>query len=235
MPLEECEVNVPVEAVRGTGRGSESLFERCSWFYALCREYLFRDHTREINETLWPKRGPVPQSRVLEVGCGPGFYSCTFAEQYPQIKMTGIDLSESLLRRARGRAQARRLRNCNFVRGNALDLARMIDPVDAVIVSRLFLIMSDRREAMQQIFAVLRPGGRCFIAEPTSEFRTRIPLTCMWVLARLSSKPLATYREPRQAEILGRPEFRSLVASQPWEHVRYWHDGWYQYAVCERT
>jgi arsenite methyltransferase len=107
--------------------------------------------------------------------------------------------------------------------------------VDAVIVSRLFLIVSDKQEAMQQIFGVLRPGGRCFIAEPTSGFRTRIPLTCMWLLARLSSKPLTNYREPRQAEVLPRPEFRSLVGSQPWDRVRYWHDGWYQYAVCERT
>src|ERR1700738_4469394 len=91
----------------------DSLFERCSWFYALCREYLFRDHTREINDTLWPTHGPHAHSHVLELGCGPGFYSCTLAEQHPQIKMTGIDLSESLLRRARGRASARKLRNCH--------------------------------------------------------------------------------------------------------------------------
>ena len=28
----------------------ESVFERCSWFYALCRELLFTDHTDEIAE-----------------------------------------------------------------------------------------------------------------------------------------------------------------------------------------
>src|ERR1700709_174646 len=84
----------------------DSLFERCSWFYALCREYLFRDHTREINENLWSIRGPVPESHVLELGCGPGCYSCTLAEQHPQIRMTGIDLSENLLLRARARAEA---------------------------------------------------------------------------------------------------------------------------------
>ena len=231
MRLEKCEPRPPIQA----GRESESIFDRCSWFYALCREYLFRDHTREINDTLWPDRVPVPASHVVELGCGPGFYSCSLAEQHPQIKMTGIDLSESLLRRARKRARVRRLRNCNFLRGDALNLTKTIEPVDAVIVSRLFLIVHDRREAMHQIFHALRHGGRCFIAEPTSGFRTRIPLTCMWVLARLSSKPLTNIREPRQAEILDRPEFRSLVSSQPWERVRYWQDGWYQYAVCERN
>jgi len=239
MRLEECEANAPAKPKRDEDNQpdgyEDSLFDRCSWFYALCREYLFRDHTREINQTLWPPAGPQPSSHILELGCGPGFYSCTLAEQHPQIQMTGLDLSETLLRRARHRAHTRRLRNCRFLQGNALDLTRTIDPVDAVIVSRLFLIVSDRREAMQQIFRVLRPGGRCFIAEPTNGFRTRIPLSCMWLLARLSTRPLTNYREPRQAEVLNRKEFRSLIASQPWEQVRYWHDGWYQYAVCERT
>jgi hypothetical protein len=50
-----------------------------------------------------------------------------------------------------------------------------------------------------------------------------------------ANAPVNPKREPRQAEVLGRREFRSLVASQPWEQVRYWHDGWYQNAVCERT
>ena len=238
MRLEECESPAPPPSAFQTNRSTasqDSLFDRCSWFYSLCREYLFRDHTREINQTLWPANGPQPSSHVLELGCGPGFYSCTLAEQHPQIQMTGLDLSETMLRRARDRAHARRLRNCRFLQGNALDLTHTIDPVDAVIVSRFFLIISDRCEAMQQIFAVLRPGGRCFIAEPTSGLRTRVPLTCMWLLARLSTRPLTSYREPRQAAVLHPKEFRSLVASQPWEQVRYWRDGWYQYAVCARA
>ena len=30
----------------------ESVFERCSWFYALCRDLLFTDHTDEIAATM---------------------------------------------------------------------------------------------------------------------------------------------------------------------------------------
>ena len=48
----------------------DSLFERWSWFYALCREYLFRDHTKEISQSLFPT-DPSPSTQVLELGCGP--------------------------------------------------------------------------------------------------------------------------------------------------------------------
>jgi hypothetical protein len=54
----------------------ESLFERCSWFYAFCREHLFRDHTTAISQALWPGARPGPETHLLEIACGPGFYAC---------------------------------------------------------------------------------------------------------------------------------------------------------------
>ena len=49
METSECEVSVPV-ATHQPAHPPDSLFDRCSWFYALCREYLFRDHTQEMVE-----------------------------------------------------------------------------------------------------------------------------------------------------------------------------------------
>ena len=81
---------------------------------------------------------------------------------------------------------------------------------------------------------VLRPEGRCFIAEPTSGFRTRLPLAVMWLLSRLTTSPAGKYREPQQADVMSRPDFEALVQSQPWGDVKLEYDGWYQYAVCEK-
>lgn len=213
----------------------ESLFERCSWFYALCREYLFRDHTPEIAKSLFPAAGPDPGAHLVEVGCGPGFYSCRLADEYPQLQTTGVDLSEKLLLRAKRRASRRRLLNCEFRKGDAHALPTSICHVDAVVMSRLFLIVPDRAAVVSEIFRVLRPGGRCFIAEPTSGFRTRIPLSCMWVLSKFPYTPAGGYREPHQAEVMSRPDFSSLIHSQPWSKVKIEYDGWYQYAVCEKS
>ena len=219
----------------GVAHQPDSLFERCSWFYALCREYLFRDHTQEIACSLFPPSGPRPGTHVLELGCGPGFYACRFAEEYPQIKATGVDLSKRLIERAKSRAASRSLANCSFCEGDAQSLPAFAGPIDAIIVSRLFLIVPNKEAVLAEILRVLRPGGRCFIAEPTSGFRTRLPLSCMWLLARLTSSPAGKYREPQQADVMSRPDFSTLIASQPWASVELEYDGWYQYAVCTKS
>jgi ubiquinone/menaquinone biosynthesis C-methylase UbiE len=213
----------------------ESLFERCAWFYALCREYLFRDHTPEIAASLFAAEGPEPGTHVVEIGCGPGFYACRLAQEFPQIRTTGVDLSEALLARAKRRAARRRLGNCEFRRGDAHQLSAALGRVDAVVVSRLFLIVPERESVVREIFRILRPGGRCFIAEPTSGFRTRIPLGCMWLLSKFPYTPAGGYREPRQAEVLSRADFAALVGSQPWDELALEYDGWYQYAVCRKS
>ena len=212
---------------------SDSLFEKCSWFYAMCREYLFRDHTQEISQSLFPAP-PAAGTSLLELGCGPGFYAVRLAQLYPQIAATGVDLSERLIMRARSRAASRCLKNCSFQRGDAQSLSDLQSPVDTIIISRLFLIVPDKNAVLSEVFRILRPGGRCFIAEPTSGFRTRVPLSCMWILSRFSSSPAGKYREPQQADVMSRLDFSTLVQSQPWASVEVVYDGWYQYAVCTK-
>ena len=213
----------------------DSLFESCSWFYALCREYLFRDHTQEIARALFPAGEPAAGMQVLELGCGPGFYACRLSEEYPQIFATGVDLSRRLIARAQSRAASRSLRNCTFSHGDAHSLPNSSNSVDAIVMSRLFLIVPQREAVLSEIFRVLKPGGRCFIAEPTSGFRTRIPLGCMWLLSKLTSSPAGKYREPRQAEVMTAPDFEALMRSQCWGGVHLAYDGWYQYAVCVKA
>ncbi len=213
----------------------DSLFESCFWFYSLCREYLFRDHTQEIARALFSPDGPAAGIHVFERGCGPGFYACRLSQEYPQIHTTGVDLSQRLIARAKSRAASRSLQNCTFAHGDAHALSDASNSIDSIVVSRLFLIVQDRKTVLNEIFRVLKPGGRCFIAEPTSGFRTRIPLSCMWLLSKMSSSPAGKYREPRQADVMSAPDFSALMHSQPWGIVDLQYDGWYQYAVCEKA
>lgn len=213
---------------------TDSLFERVSWFYALCREYLFRDHTQEIAHSLFPPEGPAPGTRLLELGCGPGFYACRLSEEFSNLRTTGVDLSEALIERARYRAAARQLSNCSFQHADAHSLPYPSGSIDCVVVSRLFLIVPDKEGIVREIFRVLKPSGLCFIAEPTSGFRTRMPLAIMWLLARLTTSAAGKYREPQQADVLSRPAFATLIYTQPWAEAKLQYDGWYQYAVCMR-
>ena len=239
----ECELpapsltgpNVLSKPLPQTSAEPDSLFERCAWFYALCREYLFRDHTQEIVQALFPNDPPPAGSRLLELGCGPGFYACRLSEELPMLHATGVDLSENLIQRAESRARSRHLSNCTFQHADAHALPYPSNTIDTIVVSRLFLIIPDKEGVVRELHRVLKPDGRCFIAEPTSGFRTRFPLAFMWVLSRLTTSPAGKYREPHQADVLSRPEFESLMQTQPWAAIELHYDGWYQYAVCQKA
>jgi arsenite methyltransferase len=217
----------------------ESVFERFPWLYAFCRDHLFRDDTELMANALWPAGVPAAGSSLLELGCGPGFYARRLAGYFDQLRVVGIDRSERQLRRARYLAANDRLSNCFFVKGDARSLPMPDASVDALVISRLFIILPERDLVLAEMHRVLRPGGRCFVAEPRSALRAAVPLRAMWMLTGLASpfshgKRPAAYLEPDKVSVMSAGEFDTVVGSQPWKYTRRWHDTWYQYAVCEK-
>jgi arsenite methyltransferase len=212
---------------------AESLFERFAWIYIFCREKLFRDDTCRIVRRLWQNSEPRAQSGIIEVGCGPGFYARSLAARYPKASVLGIDDSKRQLQYARVRAMAAGLRNCEFEQGNVLDLDQEDASFDVVIASRLFTVVPEHGRAVAEMFRVLRPGGKCFVAEPRFAFSAAIPLLSMRLLARLSGY-LDEYREPTKAMTFSLQAFRALLETQPWSRLETWRRGRYQYALCEK-
>jgi arsenite methyltransferase len=221
-------VNAPTKL-----ESSDSLFERVAWLYAFCRERLFRDDTDRIISALWKSEAPPRGVRVIELGCGPGFYSRKLALRFPHIFVTGVDRSERQLRWARQRASTGSIRNCSFERVNILSLPCADASFDALIASRIFTIVSEQRQAVSEMFRVLKTGGRCFVAEPRYAFWASIPLFSMWLLASVTHSSNG-YREPTKATVLGADAFKELFHQLPWVSVRVWQDGRYQYALCEK-
>src|SRR5205814_9834449 len=84
----------------------DSLFERFAWIYIFCREKVFRDDTGRIIRAFWPAGEPPASSRVLDLGCGPGFYARTLASRFRQISVLGVDSSKEWVKYARAKASA---------------------------------------------------------------------------------------------------------------------------------
>src|SRR5947199_3628948 len=118
---------------RGPVESADSLFERVAWLYAFCRERLFRDDTERMILALWENQPPASGIRVIELGCGPGFYSRRLAQRFPQISVTGVDRCETQLRSARQRAVAGNVCNCVFERVNALALPSADESFDVLV------------------------------------------------------------------------------------------------------
>jgi arsenite methyltransferase len=212
---------------------ADSLFEHFAWLYIFCREKLFRDDTERMIRVLWPGGRARTGEKLIELGCGPGFYSCGLAQRFPEISVVGVDRSPSQLSWAREKRTALGLKNCRFQSDNVLELSHPDDSFDVLIASRLFTVLPNRRRAVAEMYRVLRPGGRCFVAEPRWAFWASIPLLTMWVLARLTHYNNG-YREPTRARVLSTREMNRLFASQPWRKVETWREGRYQYALCEK-
>jgi SAM-dependent methyltransferase len=126
------------------------------------------------------------------------------------------------------------LNNCRFLRADALSLADFPNQIDAIIASRLFLILSDPALAIDAIFKALRPGGICFIAEPASPLRASIPLLFMKMTESLSRHAEGPGMDPH-SRVLSMIDFEGLVESQPWRTIRIWKDRRYHCAVCKKA
>ena len=227
----------PVQSISAdeeTDASSDSLFEHFAWLYIFCREKLFRDDTARMVEALWPRGKPEPGQKLVELGCGPGFYSCGLAEKFPEITVLGIDQSPKQLAWAREKRTRLGLKNCRFKSENVLELSQPDESFDLLVASRLFTVLPNRRRAVAEMHRVLRPGGRCFIAEPRWAFWASIPLFTMWLLAGLTHYKNG-YREPTRARVLSTREMNRLFATQPWRRVETWREGRYQYALCEKA
>lgn len=223
----------PVPGDEETDSSSDSLFEHFAWLYIFCREKVFRDDTTRMIAALWPDGKPKAGEKLVELGCGPGFYSCKLAAQFPELNVLGVDRSPKQLAWAREKRNGLGLTNCRFKSDNVLELSQPAESFDVLIASRLFTVLPNRRRAVAEMHRILRPGGRCFIAEPRWAFWASIPLFMMWLLAGLTHFKNG-YREPTRARVLSTREMNRLFATQPWRRIETWREGRYQYALCEK-
>ena len=102
--------------------------------------------------------------RVLDIGCGTGYFARRIARVVePDGSVAGIDPSQPMLDYATAHAPS----NCAFRLAGAEDLPYPAASFDVVVSSLAFHhFPADRRsEAVREMFRVLRPGGRVFIAD----------------------------------------------------------------------
>ena len=101
----------------------ETLFDRVAWFYAICREWFFRDDTEQIIQTLTTHGLRLNNSFLVELGCGPGFYATRIAQRLRLLNVLGIDVSRKLVAHSKARARLMNLSNCAFQVADARSLS----------------------------------------------------------------------------------------------------------------
>ena len=106
----------------------------------------------------------APGDGVLDVACGPGNFSRTFAHAVGDTGLVvGVDASRPMLERAAVDGRNADVDNLAFVRGDAVELPFRDNSFDAVCCFAALHLFADPFRALDRMRAVLTPGGRIAI------------------------------------------------------------------------
>jgi arsenite methyltransferase len=100
-----------------------------------------------------------PGERVLDMGCGPGFYAAELLEVVgDQGSVLGVDVSEAMLGVARSRVEGRP--NADFRQADATKLPVEDGEFDAALSVQVLEYVEDATAALRELHRALKPGGR---------------------------------------------------------------------------
>jgi len=112
--------------------------------------------------------------RILDIGSGPGVMTCVFAETFPDAEVVAVDGTPGLLDRALARAERLGLGGRVTVRHTQLPEGLDgpdehgeggLGSADLVWSSKAVHHLGDQQGALNELAAVLRPGGLLAVAE----------------------------------------------------------------------
>jgi phosphatidylethanolamine/phosphatidyl-N-methylethanolamine N-methyltransferase len=144
----------------------ERVYEKLAKFYDLV-----------FGPTLHPGRlvalehmGIKPGDRVLEVGVGTGINTSLYPRN---CQVTGIDLSASMLEKARERVAREGLLNVRLIEMDAARLTFPDDAFDIVYAPYLVSVVPDPVQVVREMRRVCRPGGKIIVL---NHFRSANPI-----------------------------------------------------------
>lgn len=107
----------------------------------------------------------IPFRNALDAGCGPGLFTMFLAENFPDARFTGYDLSEENIKQCRKEANQKDLRNVSF---KVQDLMKLDEhkQYDFIFSIDCLEHIPENQKAITNLVNALTPGGILYLAMP---------------------------------------------------------------------
>lgn len=143
---------------------------------------------RQIGQRLWDSL-PDNAYKILDVGCGTGYWTQQLAERYPCAQVSGLDLAPGMLAQARQRYGD----GIHWQQGDAVALPFGRHAFDLVFSNLAIQWCRDIDAVMAELSRVLTPGGQAHIT-------TLLPGT-LEEIAFAWQRPEALLQTPNHASV----------------------------------
>jgi ubiquinone/menaquinone biosynthesis C-methylase UbiE len=104
-------------------------------------------------------------ANVLELGCGPGYYSAKVAQKIPSGKLTLVDIQQEMLEMAKRRVDSFGIFNINYVLADATELPFGDETFDVIFLIAMLGEIPDEEKCVGELHRALRTGGLLSVSE----------------------------------------------------------------------
>jgi ubiquinone/menaquinone biosynthesis C-methylase UbiE len=155
-------MSAPGEMLQHEKRAVPGEFDRVAHGYDLLSRLNpgYRRHLR------WSARRleAPPSASLLDLCCGTGLSTQALRTEHPTARLTGLDASAGMLDHAAAKPQ---LAGVTWIHGDATDPAQAgaAGPYDGILMAYGLRNVPDADRCLQNLFALLRPGGTLCLHE----------------------------------------------------------------------
>ncbi len=168
--------------------------------------------------------------RVLDVCCGTGDWTIQHALKLTDGFVTGLDFSRNMLNIGKDKISKHNVENIEFIEGNAMELPFDNNTFDVVSIGFGLRNVPDYEKALQEIYRVLKPGGRLACLETSQPTKPIIKegfqvyfKYIMPVFGKLFAKKQEEYNWLQKSTFgfLSPKELAKLFAQVGFDHIEY--------------